>query len=65
VEPLVLIHGGLTMIGEIQGWVQPLAKTHAKSPAPMSFGGLRRLNLGHASARDLPASVRKLKFRRI
>jgi len=26
-EPLVLIHGGLTTISEIQGWVQPLAKT--------------------------------------
>jgi len=22
-EPLVLIHGGLTTIGEMQGWVQP------------------------------------------
>ena len=26
-EPLVLIHGGLTTIGEMQGWVQPLAHT--------------------------------------
>jgi pimeloyl-ACP methyl ester carboxylesterase len=26
-EPLVLIHGGLTTIGEMQGWVQPLAET--------------------------------------
>ena len=26
-EPLVLIHGGLMTIGEMQGWVQPLAKT--------------------------------------
>ena len=26
-EPLVLTHGGLTTIGEMQGWVQPLAKT--------------------------------------
>ena len=24
-EPLVLIHGGLTTIGEMQGWIQPLA----------------------------------------
>jgi pimeloyl-ACP methyl ester carboxylesterase len=24
-EPLVLIHGGLTTIGEMQGWAQPLA----------------------------------------
>jgi len=26
-QPLVLIHGGLTTIGEMQGWVQPLART--------------------------------------
>src|SRR6185436_15496253 len=26
-EPLVLIHGGLTTIGEMQGWVQPLSTT--------------------------------------
>jgi pimeloyl-ACP methyl ester carboxylesterase len=26
-EPLVLIHGGLTTIGQMEGWVQPLAKT--------------------------------------
>jgi pimeloyl-ACP methyl ester carboxylesterase len=26
-EPLVLIHGGLTTIGEMEGWVQSLAKT--------------------------------------
>jgi len=26
-DPLVLIHGGLTTIGEMQGWIQPLAKT--------------------------------------
>jgi len=26
-EPLVLIHGGLTTIGEMQGWVRPLAET--------------------------------------
>jgi pimeloyl-ACP methyl ester carboxylesterase len=26
-QPLVLIHGGLTTIGEMQGWVEPLAKT--------------------------------------
>jgi pimeloyl-ACP methyl ester carboxylesterase len=25
-EPVVLIHGGLTTIGEMQGWVQPLAE---------------------------------------
>jgi pimeloyl-ACP methyl ester carboxylesterase len=26
-EPLVLIHGGLTTIGEMRGWVRPLART--------------------------------------
>jgi len=26
-EPLVLIHGGMTTIDEMQGWVEPLAKT--------------------------------------
>jgi pimeloyl-ACP methyl ester carboxylesterase len=26
-EPLALIHGGLATIGEMQGWVQPRAKT--------------------------------------
>jgi pimeloyl-ACP methyl ester carboxylesterase len=26
-EPLVLIHGGLTTIDQMQGWVQPLAET--------------------------------------
>jgi pimeloyl-ACP methyl ester carboxylesterase len=49
-EPLVLIHGGLTTIGEMQGWVQPLAKMrrviavemqgHGHTPdtdRPMSF----------------------------
>ena len=52
-EPLVLIHGGLTTIGEMQGWVQPLAKTrrviavemqgHGRTPdtdRPMSFTAL-------------------------
>lgn len=49
-EPLVPIHGGLTTISEMQGWVQPLAKTrrviavemqgHGRTPdmdRPMSF----------------------------
>lgn len=49
-EPLVLIHGGLTTISEMQGWVEPLAKTrrviavemqgHGRTPdtdRPMSF----------------------------
>jgi pimeloyl-ACP methyl ester carboxylesterase len=49
-EPLVLIHGGLTTIDEMEGWVQPLAKTRrvivvemqghgrtADTDRPMSF----------------------------
>jgi pimeloyl-ACP methyl ester carboxylesterase len=49
-DPLVLIHGGLTTIGEMQGWLQPLAKTRlviavemqghgrtADTDRPMSF----------------------------
>jgi pimeloyl-ACP methyl ester carboxylesterase len=49
-DPLVLIHGGLTTIVEMQGWVQPLAKTRrviavemqghgrtADTDRPMSF----------------------------
>jgi len=49
-DPLVLIHGGLMTIGEMQGWVQPLAKTRrviavemqghgrtADTDRPMSF----------------------------
>jgi pimeloyl-ACP methyl ester carboxylesterase len=49
-EPLVLIHGGLTTIGQMQGWVRPLAKTRrviavemqghgrtADTERPMSF----------------------------
>ncbi len=52
-EPLVLVHGGLTTIGEMQGWVQPLAKTRrviavemqghgrtADTDRPMSFATL-------------------------
>jgi pimeloyl-ACP methyl ester carboxylesterase len=52
-EPMVLIHGGLTTISEMQGWVQPLAKTrrviavemqgHGRTPdtdRPMSFATL-------------------------
>src|SRR5437868_9467079 len=52
-EPLVLIHGGLTTIDEMQGWVQPLAKTWqviavemqghgrtADTDRPMSFAAM-------------------------
>jgi hypothetical protein len=49
-EPMVLIHGGLTTIGEVQGWAQPLAMSRqviavemqghgrtADTDRPMSF----------------------------
>jgi pimeloyl-ACP methyl ester carboxylesterase len=49
-DPLVLIHGGLTTIGEMRGWVEPLAETRqviavemqghgrtADTDRPMSF----------------------------
>jgi pimeloyl-ACP methyl ester carboxylesterase len=52
-EPLVLIHGGLTTIGEMGGWVQALAKTRqviavetqghgrtADTDRPMSFAAM-------------------------
>src|SRR5437899_8386785 len=41
-EPLVLIHGGLTTIGEMQGWVQPLAKTRRVSAAETEGQGRTR-----------------------
>jgi pimeloyl-ACP methyl ester carboxylesterase len=52
-EPLVLIHGGLTTIGEMRGWVRPPAKTRrviavemqghgrtADTDCPLSFATL-------------------------
>jgi pimeloyl-ACP methyl ester carboxylesterase len=38
-DPLVLIHGGLTTIGEMQGWLQPLAKTRRVIAAEMQGHG--------------------------
>lgn len=38
-EPLVLIHGGLTTIGEMEGWVQALAKTRQVIAAEMPGHG--------------------------
>ena len=44
-EPLVLIHGGLMTIGEMQGWVEPLAKTRqviaVEIAGPRPHGGYR------------------------
>ena len=36
-EPLVLIHGGLTTIGEMEGWVQALAKTRPAAAVPSTL----------------------------
>jgi pimeloyl-ACP methyl ester carboxylesterase len=44
-EPLVLIHGGLTTIGEMQGWVQPLAKTRRVIAVEMQGHGRTRRTL--------------------
>ena len=38
-EPLVLVHGGLTTIGEMQGWVQSLAKTRGVIAVEMQGHG--------------------------
>ena len=42
-EPLVLIPGGLTTIGEMRGWAQPLAETRQVIAAEM---------LGHGRTAD-------------
>ena len=48
-EPLVLIHGGLTTIGEMQEWVQPLAKTRRVIAVEMQ-------GHGHTADTDRPMS---------
>jgi pimeloyl-ACP methyl ester carboxylesterase len=48
-EPLVFIHGGLTTIGEVQRWVQPLAKTHKVIAVEMQ-------GHGHTTDTDRPMS---------
>jgi pimeloyl-ACP methyl ester carboxylesterase len=48
-EPLVLIHGGLTTIGEMQGWVEPLAKTWQVIAVEMQ-------GHGHTADTDRPMS---------
>ena len=42
-EPLVLIHGGLTTIGEMQGWVQSLATTRQVIAVEMQGHGRTRI----------------------
>ena len=48
-EPLILIHGGLTTIGEMQGWVQPLANTRQVIAVEMQ-------GHGHTADTDRPMS---------
>ena len=48
-DPLVLIHGGLTTIGEIQAWVQPLATTRRVIAVEMQ-------GHGHTADTDRPMS---------
>jgi pimeloyl-ACP methyl ester carboxylesterase len=52
-EPLVLIHGGLTTIGEMQEWVQPLATTRQVIAVEMQ-------GHGHTADADRPISFSKL-----
>jgi pimeloyl-ACP methyl ester carboxylesterase len=52
-EPMVLIHGGLTTIGEIQGLVQPLAKTRQVIAVEMQ-------GHGHTADTDRPMSLEQM-----
>jgi pimeloyl-ACP methyl ester carboxylesterase len=49
-EPLVLIHGGLTTIGEMQVWLGPLAKTRQVIAVEMQG---HRPDAGYRPADDL------------
>jgi len=49
-EPLVLIHGGLTTIGEMHGWVQALAKTRQVIAVEMQ-------GHGHTADTDRPMKL--------
>jgi len=49
-EPLVLIHGGATTIGEMQGWVQPLAQTQQVIALEMQ-------GHGHTADTDRPMTL--------
>jgi pimeloyl-ACP methyl ester carboxylesterase len=70
-EPLVLIHGGLTTIGETQGWVQSLAQARrviavemqghghtADTDRPMSFATLGNDIAGLLDYLDIPKADR-------
>jgi pimeloyl-ACP methyl ester carboxylesterase len=49
-DPLVLIHGGLTTIGQMQGWVEPLARTRRVIAVEMQ-------GHGHTADTDRPMSL--------
>lgn len=49
-DPLVFIHGGLTTIGEMQGWVQPLAQTRQVIALEMQ-------GHGHTADTDRPMTL--------
>ena len=49
-EPLVLIHGGLTTIGEMQGWIDPLAQTRRVIAVEMQ-------GHGHTADTDRPMNI--------
>jgi pimeloyl-ACP methyl ester carboxylesterase len=49
-EPLVLIHGGLTTIGEMQGWIEPLAQTRQVMAVEMQ-------GHGHTADTDRPMNI--------
>lgn len=48
-EPLVLIHGGFTTIGDLQGWIHPLAQTRQVIAVEMQ-------GHGHTADTDRPMS---------
>jgi pimeloyl-ACP methyl ester carboxylesterase len=52
-EPLVLIHGGLTTIGEMEAWVRPLAQTRQVIAVEMQ-------GHGHTADTDRPMSLATL-----
>ena len=47
-DPLVLIHGGLTTIGQMQGWVQQLAATRQVIQSPDRVRRLVVISSPHA-----------------
>ena len=56
-EPLVLIHGGLTTIGEMHGWAQPLATTRQVIAVEMQGHGRTADTIALAPSGSCPARV--------